>query len=176
MSTTVSPTISIRRYEPTDVDALYEAIHESRAELAPWMPWCHADYVRDETAAWVESRVSVWEQLTEWSFVIVDSEGRILGSCGFHRLDLLNGCGEVGYWVRTSATGQGIASAAVRQVTQWAFLEQGLHRVEMLISTENFPSLRVAAKSGATCEGVLRQRLLLQGRHHDAMSWAILKE
>ncbi len=170
------PPLHIRCYEPTDVDAIYEAVIESRAELAPWMPWCHADYAHADTAAWVASRASAWEQLSEWSFVIADADGRILGTCGIHRLDLLNGSGEVGYWVRTSATRQGVASEAVRQVTQWAFQEQGLHRIEMLISTENFPSLRVAQKAGAVCEGVLRQRLLLLGRRHDAMSWAILKE
>ncbi len=170
------PTIHIRCYEPTDIDLLYEAVIESRAELAPWMPWCHADYARADTAAWVESRASAWESLSEWSFVIVDADGRIMGTCGVHRLDTLNGCGEVSYWVRTSATRQGIASEAVRQVTQWAISEQGLHRMEMLISTENFPSLRVAVKAGACGEGVLRQRLLLQGRRHDAMLWAIVKD
>ena len=169
-------TIHICRYEPTDTDSLYEAVIESQAELSPWMPWCHAEYSRADTAAWVESRASAWESLSEWSFVIVDADGRLLGTCGIHRLDSLNASGEVGYWVRTSATRQGIASEAVRQVTQWAIQEQGLHRVEMLISVENYPSLRVAIKAGAVCEGVLRQRLILHGRRHDAVMWAILKD
>lgn len=169
------PTIHIRRYEPTDIDALYEAVIESRAKLSPWMAWCHADYSRTETAGWVESRAGAWENNSEWSFVIVDADGRILGACGIHRFDLLNGVGEVGYWVRSSATRQGVGSEAVRQLTQWAFQEQGLHRIEMLVSVENFPSLRVAVKAGAACEGVLRQRLILNGRRHDAVMWAIIK-
>jgi hypothetical protein len=40
------PIIHIRRYELTYIDALYEAVIESRAELSSWMPWCHAEYSR----------------------------------------------------------------------------------------------------------------------------------
>ena len=125
------PTIHIRRYEPTDIDAIYEAVIESRAELAPWMPWCHENYSCQDTLGWVESRPAAWDRNEEWGFVIVDEAGRFLGTCGVHRLDLRNGVGELGYWVRTSATKCGIATEATRQLTQWAFREQGLHRMEI---------------------------------------------
>ncbi len=170
------PTIHIRRYEPTDIDAIYEAVCESRAELSPWMPWCHAEYSRADTTSWVGSRVDAWESHSEWSFVIVDAGGQILGACGLHRLDLRNGVGELGYWVRTSATRQGIASEAVRQVTQWAFREQSLHRIEIVAAVENLPSQRVAEKAGAVCEGVLRQRLILHGRRYDGVLWALVND
>ncbi len=170
------PPIHIRRYEPTDIDAIYEAVCESRAELSPWMPWCHESYSRQDSVGWVESRPAAWDRNEEWSFVIVDASGRILGACGLHRLDLRNGVGELGYWVRSSATRQGVASEAVRQVAEWAFHEQRLHRIEIVTAVENLPSQRVAEKAGAVREGVLRQRIWLHGRRQDGVLWALVKD
>lgn len=167
--------IRIRRYEPNDVDAVYEAVMESKAELLLWMPWCHHAYSRHDAAAWVESRPNAWETNQEWSFVVVNAEGKLLGACGIHRIDRLNGVGELGYWVRTSETSHGVATLAATLLSQWAFQEMGLHRIEIVASVENAASLRVAEKVGAIREGVLRERILLHGRRHDGELWALLK-
>lgn len=172
----MSNSIHIRRYQPGDVEAVYEAVIESKAELSPWMQWCHAAYSRQDTIAWVDSRADAWESNREWSYVVLNSDGRLLGACGIHRFDVLNGVAEVGYWVRSSATGQGIATAATRRLCQWAFDETELRRLEILTSVENLASQKVAEKAGAVREGVLRQRLLLHGRRHDCALYAILKE
>ena len=139
--------IRIRRYDPNDVDAVYEAVMESKAELSFWMPWCHHAYSRKDAAAWVESRPNAWETNQEWSFVVVNAEGKLLGTCGIHRIDRLNGVGELGYWVRTSETSNGVATSAATLLSQWAFQEMGLHRIEIVASVENKASLRVAEGS-----------------------------
>ena len=168
--------ILLRQYRSDDVDAIYEAVMESKAELSPWMPWCHTDYSREDAVTWVEGRPSAWERDENWSFVIVESNGRLLGTCGIHHIDLLNAVGELGFWVRSSATRLGIATQATQQLCEWAFAEKGLQRVEIIMSMENIASQRVAEKAGAAREGVLRQRLLLNGRRHDCALFAILNE
>jgi ribosomal-protein-serine acetyltransferase len=168
--------ILIRKYQPGDVDAIYEAVMESKADLSPWMPWCHANYSREDAATWVNDRPNAWERDEAWSFVIIDHDGQLLGTCGIHRLDMLNRVGELGYWVRSTATRQGIASEATRQLCQWAFAEKELHRVEILMSVENIASQRVAEKAGAVREGTLRGRLLLNGRRHDCALYAIVND
>lgn len=171
----MTSTIHLRRYRPDDVDAMYEAVIASKRELSRWMPWCHAEYSRQDAAAWVESRPGAWERNDEWSFLIVDAEDQLLGSCGIHRLDLKNGVGELGYWVKTSATRRGIASEATRQLCRWAFEEAGLERIEILASIENLASQRVAEKAGGIREGLLRQRLALRNKRHDCVLFAIFK-
>jgi hypothetical protein len=37
--------VTLRRFRPEDVDALFRAVTESLDELRPWMPWA-ADYSR----------------------------------------------------------------------------------------------------------------------------------
>lgn len=169
-------TIQIRRYRPDDIDAVYSAVTTSRTELSPWMPWCHEGYSRLDTVAWIESRPAAWEDNDEWSFLIVNQNDNVLGSCGIHRLDLRNGVGELGYWVRSDCTGRGVATEATRQVCDWAFSERGLHRIEILASTRNLVSQQVAIKAGGIHEGILRSRLWLHGIAHDCVLHSILKE
>lgn len=172
----MTDSISIRPYRQTDVDGAYEAVRESIAELVPWMPWCHEGYVRDETVAWIESRSEVWEAKTDFGFVIESSDGTILGSCGLNRIEHDNGTANLGYWVRSSAVRNGVATRATQLLRDWAFANTALHRLEILVAAENVASQKVAEKLGAVREGVLRQRLILRGRKHDAVIYAILRQ
>jgi ribosomal-protein-serine acetyltransferase len=77
-----------------------------------------------------------------------------VGLVGLDRISA-SGTANVGYWVRTGHTGQGIATAAVRLVARFGFEDLGLLRLELLIAVDNPASRRVAEKVGATFEGVL---------------------
>ena len=166
--------VHIKRYRSTDIEVLHSAVVESHAELSEFMAWCTPNYSIDDTATWVNGRAAAWDDNREWSFLIVDLADRILGTCGLHRLDLLNGVGEAGYWVRTSATRQGIATVALQQICRFAFHERGFHRVEILAAVTNLASQRVAEKTGAIREGILRERLSLHGRHVDTVLFSII--
>ncbi|OAI54238.1 hypothetical protein AYO47_00560 [Planctomyces sp. SCGC AG-212-M04] len=168
-------TPQIRRYRLEDVDAIYEAVVDSKAELVPWMPWCHEAYSQQDTQTWVEARSPAWDRNEDWSFVIVDAHDRILGGTGIHRIDQRNGVAEVGYWVRTSATRQGVAASAVRQLCHWAYEEKAIRRLEILASVENVPSQQVALSIGFTREGILRERIVLHERPHDCVLFSQLK-
>lgn len=166
--------VRIRPYSLNDVEPLHVAIVESKFELSPWMTWIHDDYSSDETRNWVHGRQGAWERNTEWCFLIVDDEDRILGSCSIHHLDFSNKLGQVGYWVRSSAVNHGVATRATRLLAQWAFRETELHRLEILVSVKNLASRRVAEKAGAIQEGVLGKRLSLNDGSHDAVLFSIL--
>lgn len=53
-------------------------------------------------------------------------------------------CANLGYWVRTSATGSGVAPIAVRQAATRAFSTTELHRLEIVVAVKNVRSIRVA--------------------------------
>ena len=167
--------VRIRPYRVADIDAIYEAVRESIPDIAPWMPWCHAGYSRDETVAWGESRQTDWDGKVEFSFVIEQENGRVLGSCGLNQFDFPNGTANLGYWVRTSATRQGVATRAVGLLQAWAFTNTELHRLEIKAAVDNVASQQVALKSGAIREAILKQRLLLHGCRHDAVLFSIIR-
>ena len=82
----------------------------------------------------------------------------------------------LGYWVRTKRTHQGVASAATRLIALFALEELRLNRLELLVPIDNKASQRVAEKAGARWEGVLRKRLILTDSPHDAVLYSLVAE
>jgi ribosomal-protein-alanine N-acetyltransferase len=80
---------------------------------------------------------------------------------------------ELGYAVSPWGRGRGVATATLRELTQWAF-DQGMKRVTALISVDNPASSRVAAKAGYIYEGVLRSMHHIGELREDLESWSIL--
>lgn len=61
-------------------------------------------------------------------------------------------------------------------MAQFAFEELKYSRLEIVVATGNMSSLRVAEKAGARREGVLRNRLILHGKLHDAVMHSLVPE
>jgi ribosomal-protein-serine acetyltransferase len=167
--------VRIRPYRVDDAAALTEAAHESVAEVQPWMPWCHPGLSLEDTRAWLQLQVPAFQNGEAFEFAIVSEDGRFLGGCGVNQIDRDNRRANVGYWVRSSAARQGAATASVGLISDWAFAHTDLVRLEIVIACGNAASLRVAEKSGAFREGMLRRRLLLHGVHHDATIFSIVR-
>jgi RimJ/RimL family protein N-acetyltransferase len=174
----MSPDISIRPYQPGDVIPLYEAARESTATIYPWLPWCRPDYSLEDARQWVESRAEALAAGREYELAIVSGAGRFLGGCGLNAIRPERRVANLGYWVRTSERGRGVATAAVTLLLAWAREHTPLDRVEGLIAIENTASLRVAEKAGGTRLRVDRNRLKLHGVPHDAVvfSFTLRKE
>jgi RimJ/RimL family protein N-acetyltransferase len=92
-----------------------------------------------------------------------------------NQIDALNQRANLGYWVRSSAAGRGVATAATRLTRDWGFANTDLVRIEVLVAVANMASRRVAEKSGAVYEGTLRSRLLVHGTRHDAAMYAFIR-
>ena len=158
-----------------DASFIWEAARESLPALQQWMPWAHPDYAIQESKSWLTAQVQAFQQRTSFEFAIVSVTGAYLGGCGLNQIDALNKRANLGYWVRSSATGHGVATAAVKLTRDWGFEETDLVRLEVLIAVNNTASRRVAEKSGAVYEGILRSRLLVHGTRHDAAMYAFIR-
>ena len=173
----IAPLLHLRLYGLDDVDALYDAVHESWPELSCWLPWCHAEYDRDESVAWIESREAAWVNGEEYSFVIADpATGRLMGGCALNQFDHMRRRANLGYWVRSSETGRGLATAATLLLARFGFEELRLERIEIVAATGNKASQRVAEKAGALREGIARRRLRVHGVQHDAVCYSLVPE
>ena len=157
------------------MDGIYEAVLESFAELSQFMGWCSPNYTRLDAAKFVRAQAAAWKANSEYALVIEDEAGQILGACGLNRIEMQSGTANLGYWVRTSATGKGVCTTAVSLLREFAFRETKLHRLEIIAAVDNVASQCVAEKAGAIREGVLRQRLLARGVRHDALLYSILR-
>lgn len=152
-----------------DAEDLYAAVQESVADVGRWLPWCTRDYDLADAANWAATIQAAWTSGTMYAFATRAAvDGRLLGGCGLNQLDRKHRCANLGYWVRSSAQGHGVAMAAARLVAAFGFRQLGLARIEIVTLTDNLASRRVAAKLGAQFEGIARARLWAWGRAHDA--------
>lgn len=170
-----SLSVTIRPYANGDVDRLFEAVNESRKELGRWLPWCHPDYSISDSRSWVEGRGAAFEAGAEYAFVVCGADGSFLGGCGLNQIDRNHRRANLGYWIRSTRTGLGAATGAVRQLARWAFLNTDLVRLEIVAAVGNAPSQRVAEKSGAVREGVARSRLFLHAAANDAVVYSFVR-
>jgi len=171
----MNASVVLRPYDLVDVPRLFEAARESVEHIYPWLPWCHAGYTEENAREWIAQQVQSFPQGQEYQFTINAADGRFLGGCGLNALDPLHRLANLGYWVRASATGRGVATAAVRQLAAWAFAHTELSRLEIVVAATNTASLRVAERAGAVREGLLRQRLHVHGIAHDAVLFSIVR-
>ncbi|MBV9619871.1 MAG: GNAT family N-acetyltransferase [Gammaproteobacteria bacterium] len=170
-------TILLRPHRLDDCDAMYAAVIESIPEISPWLPWCHAGYSREETAGFIKLAGQAWAGNSHYQFAILAvTDAAFLGGIGIIHITRPNRLPNVGYWVRTSRTRQGIASAAVRLVSRYAFGTLGLSRLEIACIPTNASSRRVAEKVGAKFEAVARNRLVMHGAAYAAALYSLLPE
>src|SRR5712691_5916826 len=156
--------IIVRVYREEDASTLYEAARESIAEVSVWLPWCHENYSIEESRDFVSSRAQAALGDEWYSFATFEKDsGRFLGGVGLNFFNRVHQIANLGYWVRTSAIGRGVATRATRLVARFGFEQLGLHRIEIVTAVGNSASQRVAEKAGALREGVLRSRLLITG-------------
>lgn len=167
--------VRIRRYSADDIPLLFAAARESTNEMFAWMPWCHPNYSLEESASFVSSREAAWNQKTEFDFAVSDVEsGQFLGGVGLNLFNHDHGFCNLGYWVRSSQTRRGIATAATLLAAQLGFEDLNLRRIEIVVAVGNVASQRVAEKANAKREGVLRNRVRLHDRSHDAVMYSLI--
>lgn len=153
----LSPRLLIRAPRAEDAPQLFEAVRESLPELQPWMPWATLDYSLKgcrENLSEAAKRFAEGSDLRYHFFARED--GRLLGSSGLHRIDWRVPRFEIGYWIRTSRTGQGLVSETVRALSRLAFEELHARRVEIRCDHLNVASGLVAERCGFQLEGLLR--------------------
>ncbi|MET8473210.1 GNAT family N-acetyltransferase [Streptomyces sp. NPDC006422] len=135
----------------------------------PDIRYWHARTMRtdEEARAWVTAARENWRRETSGQWLVTrTADGAPLGRIALKDINGLDGCGEIAYWVLPEARGAGVAPRAVAALTDWA-ADTGFHRLDLLHSTRNEASCRVAAKSGYPLEGTRRSSALHTDGWHD---------
>ena len=171
----VGPNVVLRPPGAGDAEPFWEAVTESVPELSRWMAWCHEGYSREEAGAWLETCAGAWDRAEALDFLVTDrATGALLGACALNHLDHGNRRANLGYWVRTSACGRGIATEAAAVAVHYGLGELGLGRIEIVAAAPNGASRRVAEKLGAHREGVARNRFCLHGTYVDGVVFSLV--
>lgn len=87
----------------------------------------HERYPLDEARQWIGIQKELADQVIAYEFAIHDEADCFLGGCGINQISKANRFANLGYRVRTSAMGRGVAPAAARLVAEYAFRETDLN-------------------------------------------------
>lgn len=165
----------LRPFRMDDADRVFEAVHESLTDLKPWMSWAHEGYAKRETEEYIRITRARWAEGTLFAFAVTAAgSGEILGGCGLGQSHPVYHLSNLGYWVRSSRHGQGIAGRAAKLVARFGFERTGIIRAEIVMAAPNERSRRVAEKIGAHYEGILLNRMVVGKTIYDAHMFSLL--
>jgi RimJ/RimL family protein N-acetyltransferase len=150
----------IRCFDPADAPALVEAVTTSLDHLLPWMPWAESEpQTVEQRVAFIRACRADFDADVNYTYGIFDrKEARVLGGTGLHPRGGPASL-EIGYWIRSDALRQGIATEVGAVLTRVAFEVCGVERVDIQIDPENERSTGVPRKLGFVYEATLRKRL-----------------
>ena len=156
-----TPRLLLRASVAADHDETLAAALESAAELKPWMPWAHPLPEMQSTRRYFDGVESAREARNMIDFQWIErATGKLVGKGGFHHLDWQLRRVEIGYWLRSSASGKGYCSEAVIALTSYARDQLAAVRVEIRSAVDNGASRAVAERCGYVFEGVLKRGVM----------------
>lgn len=159
-STIETERLLLRTPQAGDGGAVHEALAESIVELRRFMgllPWVAAEPTVQASELFCRQSQAQVLLRKDFPFLLIErASGRLVGLAGLHRPEWLVPKIEVGYWCRTGDTGRGLITEAVRAVTELAFRQLFMQRVELVADEANVRSRRVAERSGFLLEGIQR--------------------
>jgi RimJ/RimL family protein N-acetyltransferase len=166
------------RLVPFDVsftEALFEAVQESRIELVRFVSWYYPEYSMEDARRWLQARERERFEGRSYDFAITDAQnGELIGGCGIDRIQSRNCQGNLYYWVRTSRTNRGAATAAAAAIASFGLTKLHLVRIEIVVAETNFFGQAVAEKIGASREIRLPNRQILEGEIVHAYLFSML--
>lgn len=152
----VDDEIYLKLVDQNDAVRLFELTDRSRCHLRQWLPWLDDTNNVNNTRQYIkESRDSFARHKSMNTAIVYKDE--IVGVAGFNEFDWNNRSGSIGYWLDNHYTGRGIIVRSVGALTNFAFTELKMNRVEIRAAKENIKSRAVAERLGFQLEGFIRE-------------------
>ncbi len=150
------------------------AIEESLPELEQWMTWAQQAPTADGLREVLRRGEVDFHADRGWDYTILEpSSGEILGAVGLHRTEDSEKF-EVGYWVRTSRTRQGVATSAVHAIVTAAAAHLDIARqIVIRMDKANLASAAVPRKLRFTLASEEDREIVAKGHTGRGYVWIL---
>lgn len=168
-----TPRLILRGIKRTDLEDIYEySSNPLTSQYLMWSPHRSIEYTKE----FIELILLKYKsgEYNDWAIVDKFSK-KMIGTCGFTRIDIDNSLVEIGYVINPDFWGKGIATEALKRVIQFSFEEMDINRVECKFMFGNEASLAVMKKAGMKLEGYYRDALFVKGKFHTIGIASILR-
>lgn len=168
----------LRCWDPADAAGLKDAIDSSLDHLRPWMPWAqHEPQPHEEKVALLRRFRGQFDLGQDFVYGAFSRDGsEVVGGTGLHRR-VGDDAFEIGYWIRKSRIGAGLATELSAALTKVAFEVCRVDRVEIHVDPANERSAAIPLKLGYRREARLRRRLpAVDGDPRDVVVFTLFRD
>ena len=165
----IKMTITIRRVEPND----YEALH--KIFTGPRVIWGTLQLPFPSAEMW---RKRLAEPPEGFYSLVACVEGEVVGQCGLHTSPSRprrRHAAEIGMVVRDDWQGKGVGTALLQALIDLADNWVNVSRLELEVYTDNEPAIKLYQKFGFTIEGTGTKYAYRDGKYVDVYFMARLR-
>lgn len=160
--------IKLRDYAIADVDRFADLANNENVSryLIYTFPY---PYTTQDAAWWIATGSKANSAVTK----AIEYRGELVGTVGIKpQTGWKEHSAEIGYWVGDAYWGKGIATEALRTMSDLAFSSMKFKKLYAPVLGPNKASMRVLEKCGYSLEGILKQDVSKGGEYFDAHYYA----
>lgn len=173
MPTLNTERLVLRAMHPMDAEDMFD--YAKRPEVTKYLLWREHDSIHftKDYLNYIQNRYALGD-FYDWSVIDCES-GRMIGTCGFTKIDTANNCAEIGYVLNPDFHRRGFGSEAVKRILKFGFEELSLNRIEARFMQGNEASLALMRSVGMTFEGYMRDLMYVKGGYKTVGVSSILR-
>jgi RimJ/RimL family protein N-acetyltransferase len=162
------PMINLRELLPSDLDRLVRLANDENVSRYLIYTFPHP-YTPADAEWWIGTGSKQNGAITR----VIEYRGEFAGLVGITpQAGWRNHLAEIGYWLGKEYWGRGIATSALKQMTDYGFGSLQLQKLYAPVLAPNVASMRVVTKCGYELEGILKSEVRKAGRLYDLHHFA----
>ncbi|MBT2606474.1 GNAT family N-acetyltransferase [Bacillus sp. ISL-53] len=165
--------LSLKLLELKDAERVFEITNQSREYLQEWLPWLDNTIKLEDTKGFINMSLKGFAENKGVNTVIM-YKGQIVGVAGYNQINWSNKTAYIGYWLGEEYQGNGIMTRVAKALTDYAFIELKLDKVEIRVAEENKKSRGIPERLGFVNEGCIRQAEWLYDHYVDHIVYGML--
>ncbi|MBD8497308.1 GNAT family N-acetyltransferase [Paenibacillus arenosi] len=167
--------LSLKLMEIKDAATIYELADRSRDYLREWLPWVDATTSVEDTKAFIQMCITGFAENKSLTTAIL-YKGKIVGVAGFNSITESNKIADIGYWLGAEYQGNGIMTRVAKALTDYAFNELNLNKVEIRAAIGNNKSRSIPERLNFVQEGCIRHAEWLYDHYVDHVVYGVLAD
>jgi RimJ/RimL family protein N-acetyltransferase len=150
-----TPRLLLRISDAGDGEFMYSAATASASELRRFLDWAKAGILLATVEAYCRRQHGLFYTRKQLNYLMFRRDhGQFVGCCGIVRTDWDLRQFEIGYWLSTAETGQGLMTEACQAVIEMASSVLEATKITLRCDAENIKSAAIARRLGLSREAV----------------------
>ncbi|MCY8935454.1 GNAT family N-acetyltransferase [Peribacillus frigoritolerans] len=165
--------LSLKLLDSKDAERVFEITNQSREYLREWLSWLDNTTKLEDTKGFINMSLKGFAEYKSVNTVIM-YKGQIVGAAGYNQINWSNKTAYIGYWLGEEYQGNGIITRVAKALTDYAFNELKLDKVEIRVAVENKKSRGIPERLDFVNEGCIRQAEWLYDHYVDHIVYGML--